>query len=218
MLLSSLKSVMFLCMLNFFLRPKPFSRKKFLLQKLLGKTEPSFFLEMIQKYGADALRMGLLVGAAVGSDIRFDESKVKGYKNFANKLWNITRYVHTETEGVDESVALTESDATIRAELDALIADATRDIDEHRIYMAADKLYHYAWDRLAAKLLEESKAIFQGEDQGAKASRKALLRSLLRDVIATLHPFMPFVTEEIWKSIRPSAGLLMTAKWPGKTV
>ena len=175
-------------------------------------------LDIAERFGADAARMALIVGNTPGTDTRISEDKIKGYKNFANKLWNITRYVLTETEGVDESVALTESDATIRAELDALIADATRDIDEHRIYMAADKLYHYAWDRLAAELLEESKAIFQGEDQGAKASRKALLRSLLRDVIATLHPFMPFVTEEIWKSIRPSAGLLMTAKWPGKTV
>ncbi|HEY0948187.1 MAG TPA: valine--tRNA ligase [Candidatus Paceibacterota bacterium] len=175
-------------------------------------------LDIASRFGADAARMALIVGNTPGTDTRISEDKIKGYKNFANKLWNITRYVLTETEGVDENAALTEPDAAIRAELDALIADATKDIDEYRIYMAADKLYHYAWDRLASELLEESKTIFQSEDEAAKVSRKALLISLLRDVITTLHPFMPFVTEEIWKSIRPADGLLMTAKWPGKTV
>lgn len=175
-------------------------------------------LDLTDKYGTDALRMGLVVGNTPGTDLALREDKIKGYKNFANKLWNITRYVLTETDGADETAALTEADLAIRAELDALIADATKDIDEYRIYMAADKLYHYAWDRLASELLEESKTILQGEDEAAKASRKVLLRSLLRDVITTLHPFMPFVTEEIWKSIRPAEGLLMTATWPSKSV
>jgi valyl-tRNA synthetase len=175
-------------------------------------------LDIAERFGADAARMALIVGNTPGTDTRISEDKIKGYKNFANKLWNITRYVLTETEGADEDAALTEADSAVRTELDALIADATKDIDEYRIYMAADKLYHYAWDRLASELLEESKTIFQGEDEAAKASRKVLLLSLLRDVITTLHPFMPFVTEEIWKSIRPAEGLLMTATWPSKSV
>ena len=175
-------------------------------------------LEIADKFGADAARMALIVGNTPGTDTRISEDKIKGYKNFANKLWNITRYVLTETEGADLSHALTDSDKTIRAELDALITDVTTDINEHRIYLAAEKIYHFAWHRLADELIEESKAIFAGEDETAKASRKALLHSLLGDLLKILHPFMPFVTEEIWKSVRSGSTLLMVEKWPSSTV
>ncbi len=171
-------------------------------------------IEMIERFGADALRMGLLVGTSIGNDIRFDENKVKGYKNFANKLWNITRYVLTETEGADRTVQLTEDDAQIRAELDAILADVTEDLEAYRVYMAAEKLYHYAWDRFASELIEESKRIFSENNAVAVASRKALLISLLSDLLKALHPLMPFVTEEIWNSLAPNEGLLMVQKWP----
>jgi len=173
-------------------------------------------LDVAGKYGADAARMALIVGNTPGTDMRISEDKIKGYKNFANKLWNITRYILTETEGADRGDALTEGDAFVRAELDALAVDVTADIDGHRIYLAAEKLYHYAWHRLADELIEDSKKVFQGEDEAAKASRKALLRSLLEDVLKLLHPFMPFVTEEIWSSVAPGRDLLMVAAWPAK--
>ncbi|MDP3402761.1 MAG: class I tRNA ligase family protein, partial [bacterium] len=175
-------------------------------------------LEIADKFGADAARMALIVGNTPGTDTRISEDKIKGYKNFANKLWNITRYVLTETEGADLHSALTDSDQAIRAELDALIADITTDIDEHRIYLAAEKIYHFAWHRLADELIEESKAIFTDNDDAAKASRKALLHSLLSDLLKILHPFMPFVTEEIWKSVRTTDSLLMVEKWPSSAV
>ncbi len=172
-------------------------------------------LEMIDKYGTDALRMGLLVGTAIGNDIRFDEDKVKGYKHFANKLWNITRFVLENTEGADPHATLTDADQALRAELDALAKDVTTDLDAYRIYLAAEKLYHYAWDRLAAEILEESKSIFQGADAAAIASRHALLLSLLSDTVKLLHPFMPFVTEEIYQSLpTKSTDLLMVEAWP----
>lgn len=171
-------------------------------------------LDMIEKYGADALRMGLLVGAAIGSDIKFDEQRVKGYKNFANKLWNITRFILEQTEGANMQASLTEADQSIRTELDAALADLTKDMDEYRMYMAAEKIYHYTWHRLADEILEDSKKIFAGEDEEARASRKALLRSLLADILKTLHPFMPFVTEEIWQSLPDSQGMLMVSPWP----
>jgi len=171
-------------------------------------------LEMIEKYGADALRMGLLVGTAIGNDIKFDESKVKGYKHFANKLWNIARFVLEQTEDADLSVPLTDADQALRNELDTIIADVTRDMEEHRLYLASEKLYHYAWHELADKILEESKPILLGEDAVAVASRKALLVSLFTDTITLLHPFMPFVTEEIWQSLPQSNGLLMVTPWP----
>lgn len=174
-------------------------------------------LEIADKFGADAARMALIVGNTPGTDTRISEDKIKGYKNFANKLWNITRYVLTETEDAKDA-PLTETDATIREELTALAKDVTRDINEHRIYMAAEKLYHFAWHRLADELIEESKTIFAGEDEVAKASRKVLLRSLLTDILKLLHPFMPFVTEEIWKSVRTKDTLLMVEKWPASAV
>jgi len=175
-------------------------------------------LEIADKFGADAARMALIVGNTPGTDTRISEDKIKGYKNFANKLWNITRYVLTETEGADLSHVLTDSDQAIRTELDALIKDITTDIDEHRIYLAAEKIYHFVWHRLADELIEESKEIFTGEDETTKASRKALLHSLLSDLLKILHPFMPFVTEEIWKSIGSGDTLLMVEKWPSSAV
>lgn len=171
-------------------------------------------LDVAAKYGADAARMALVVGNTPGTDTRISEDKIKGYKNFANKLWNITRYVLTEASDATVSDEFNEADTTIRAEFDELATDITRDIDEHRIYMAAEKLYHYAWHRLADELIEESKAIFAGDDAAAQASRRALLRSILADLVTLLHPFMPFVTEEIWTSIAPDRGLLMTTSWP----
>lgn len=170
-------------------------------------------LDIAAKYGADAARMALIVGNTPGTDTRISEDKIKGYKNFANKLWNITRYILTESEGYAEA-PLIEGDLAVRAEFDALAADVTKDIEEYRIYMAAEKLYHYAWHRLADELIEESKAIFAAGDDAAKASRKTLLRSLLTDLLKLLHPFMPFVTEEIWKSVWTKDTLLMVSSWP----
>lgn len=171
-------------------------------------------LEMIEKFGADALRMGLLVGTALGNDTKFDESKVKGYKHFANKLWNITRFVLEQTEGADTAAPLTEDDQELRHELSTLAKDVTRDMHEHRLYLASEKLYHYAWHELADKILEDSKAILLSEDAAAIASRKALLLSLLRDTVILLHPFMPFVTEEIWASLPNTKNLLIIEPWP----
>lgn len=174
-------------------------------------------LDMIEKYGADALRMGLLVGTAIGNDIRFDEQKVKGYKHFANKLWNISRFVLENSEGANLAASLNETDARVRSEFDAAIADITNDMEEYRLYLASEKIYHYVWDRFAAEILEESKPILQGVDEAAKASRQALLLSLLTDSVKLLHPFMPFVTEEIWGSIPGTEDLLMVAPWPRYT-
>lgn len=175
-------------------------------------------LEIAGKYGADAARMALIVGNTPGTDTRISEEKIKGYKNFANKLWNITRYVLTETEGVDLATTLTNTDLLLKEELALLAKDVTLDISEHRIYLAAEKIYHYAWHRLADELIEESKAIFAGSDEEARASRRVLLHALLTDILKLLHPFMPFVTEEIWKSVRTGGTLLMVEKWPAAAV
>ncbi|MCR4275980.1 MAG: valine--tRNA ligase [Candidatus Parcubacteria bacterium] len=172
-------------------------------------------LDMIDKYGADALRMGLLVGSAIGSDISFDESKVKGYKHFANKLWNIARFILDNTQEVDISAPLSTADTEILSAHEVLTKDVTIDIEEFRIYMAAEKIYHYVWHEFADKILEESKPILSGADQGARASRAQLLVTLLDRTLHLLHPFMPFITEEIYQSMpAKEAAFLMVARWP----
>ncbi len=172
-------------------------------------------IEMIDRYGADALRMSLLVGAAAGNDIKFDESRVKGYKLFSNKLWNVARFILEGAEGAAPTT-LNEADKKLRDECDALVADVTLDLTQYRVYMAAEKLYHYVWDRLAAEILEESKPILKGADEAAKSSRQTLLLSLLSDSLKLLHPFMPFVTEEVWSSMPGTKDLLMVERWPSK--
>ena len=186
-------------------------------------------IDMIDTYGADALRMGLLVGSTIGHDIRFDEQKVKGYKHFANKLWNITRFTldnagasaseakiggKTWPSGPERSL-FSDYECEILDQLDALTKDVTDDMENYRVYLAAEKLYHYVWHELADKILEESKSILNGSDETARQSRNHLLLLLLDRSLRLLHPFMPFVTEEIWQSLpTKNAPFLMVAKWP----
>lgn len=170
-------------------------------------------LEVAATYGADAARMALIVGNTPGTDLRISEDKIKGYKHFANKLWNITRFILERTEP-QTNVVLSDADGALLLELDAIIKDVTEDLENHRAYLAAEKLYHYAWHRLADVILEESKPILQGEDVAAKNSRAHTLRTLLVTLLPLLHPFMPFVTEEIWQGIPETNGLLMSASWP----
>lgn len=177
-------------------------------------------VEVAQKFGADAVRMALIVGNTPGTDTRMSEDKIKGYKLFANKLWNVSRFVFENTQGADMSAPLTETDAPLIAELDAVIADVASDVEAYRIYLGAEKMYHYVWDRFAAEILEESKAIIGSHDTPstaspeAIASRKALLLILLSRSLKALHPFMPFVTEEIWTYHPERKDFLMIANWP----
>ncbi len=172
-------------------------------------------LDIAAKFGADAARMALVVGNTPGTDTRISEDKVKGYKHFANKLWNITRFILENTQNADASAPLTEADGALKTAFDAIARDVTTDIEEYRVYLAAEKLYHYAWHELADKILEESKPIFQGSDEAAKASRARFLTETLDALLKLLHPFMPFVTEEIYQSLpQKDAEFLMVARWP----
>ncbi|MDE1966410.1 MAG: valine--tRNA ligase [Patescibacteria group bacterium] len=172
-------------------------------------------LTLTEKYGTDALRMALVVGNTPGTDLALREDKVKGYKHFANKLWNIARFILENAAGASADAPLTDADREKLAEFVALAKDVTADLDEYRIYLAAEKLYHYVWHELADKILEESKPLLAGGDDAAKASRKALLLMLLDRSLRMLHPFMPFVTEEIWQSMpTKDADFLMVARWP----
>jgi valyl-tRNA synthetase len=169
---------------------------------------------IIDKYGADAARMSITVGNTPGTGMRLSEDRIKGYKHFANKLWNITRFILENTEGTDLNAELQEQDMALAQQMKDLAADVTKDMEAYRLYMASDKLYQYAWKELADRIIEESKPILNGEDAAAKNSRAAQLVALLRDTLVLLHPFMPFVTEEIWQSLPEHEGMLIVAPWP----
>jgi valyl-tRNA synthetase len=167
-------------------------------------------LDMIDKYGADALRLSLILGAAPGNDIKLAEDRIKGYKNFANKIWNITRFV---LENTTEPGALNDADTKLVEEFRTVGKEVTANLEEYRLDLAAEKLYHYLWDRFAAEIIEESKPILKSGGQEA-ASRSAALTTILHDSLKLLHPFMPYLTEEIWSSLPDKKDLLMVEKWP----
>ncbi|MBP7006770.1 MAG: class I tRNA ligase family protein, partial [Candidatus Pacebacteria bacterium] len=187
-----------------------------------------------EKFGADAGRMALIVGTAPGTDSRISEDKIKGYKHFANKLWNISRFILTNTneEGID-TWKLNPADKKILDELDEKINEITKEMDEYKFYIAGEKIYHYIWHEFADKILEDSKPLIQkivpqdlddtkriltdhmNPYPDTRGSRQKLLKEMLRKILIILHPFMPFVTEEIW-SILPQKekNLLLVEQWP----
>lgn len=173
-------------------------------------------LEVTEKFGTDALRMGLVVGNTPGTDLNLDPQKVGAYQKFANKLWNVARFILSETEGTDIGNAITaEADEPIHERLSEVTAEVTGHLNNYRYHLASETLYHYVWHEIADKIIEESKHILKGEDTGAKLSRQKTLLALLSSSLKMLHPFMPFVTEEIWSHLpTKDAEMLMVAEWP----
>jgi valyl-tRNA synthetase len=171
-------------------------------------------LTMIEKYGADATRLSLVVGAQPGNDLKLSEDRVRGYKHFANKLWNITRFV-LENPITDPQVRLVGEDEALVQEARDLAALVSKNIDEFRLDLAADAVYHFVWDRFASEIIEGSKAVLKGDNAEAKESKQRMLHEILMISLKLLHPFMPFVTEAIWQELpRKESDLLMVAKWP----
>ncbi len=177
-------------------------------------------LSLTEKFGTDALRFGLVVGNTPGTSLSLSEDKIRGYKNFANKLWNIARFIleNTQEETLETGFsAYTEGDAKLREERHALLLDVTKDMESYRFYLATEKLYHYAWHTLADKIVEESKVILEKGTVVEKKSRAQLLLHTLDKMLKSLHPFIPFVTEEIWqlwKQPQTADGMLMVQAWP----
>jgi valyl-tRNA synthetase len=176
--------------------------------------------EIQDRFGTDALRMGLMVNNTPGSDMNLDPDKVNAYKKFANKIWNITRFSLDNLEGLDMDATLTESDATnLENELSKAVADITDQMNKDRFDLAAEKLYAFVWDYFASTLIEESKELLASDNVTVRASRQRLLAEYLVTSLKMLHPFMPFVTEAIWQEL-PSKlkdqDILMVAKWPTK--
>jgi valyl-tRNA synthetase len=178
-------------------------------------------LDMIDKFGADATRLSLIVGAAPGNDMPLSEDKVRAYKKFANKLWNISRFVLTNIADADwdKEPTLSKRDEEIVATLKATVAEVSADIERFSLYLAAEKSYHYVWHELADKVLEESKPILAGTDEEARYARQYVLRECLRTSLKLLHPFMPYVTEAVWQEMPETlrdADMLLVATWPTK--
>jgi valyl-tRNA synthetase len=195
-------------------------------------------LVMIAKYGADAVRMSLIVGVGPGNDSKIDEQKIKAYKLFSNKLWNIARFIFENTQGEVESLKskveskekrdsrlgtfdleLESSDKKHLEVLNDLLEEITKEMDEYKFYIVAEKLYHYAWHELADNILEESKKIFKEGTDKEKKSRRQFLLHTLDKLLRVLHPFMPYITEEIWNDMSTQdngkgKSLLIVEEWP----
>lgn len=163
-------------------------------KSLGGNLDP---VEIASQYGTDALRMALIVGVGPGSDSKLSNDKLRAYKNFSNKVWNIARYVLSQEN-------LGELKKDLVHELDDLAREITIDMDNFRFYLAAEKIYHYIWHRFADVIIEESKG---------KSNYGATLHYILENSLKLLHPFMPFLTEEIWQELHPGS-LLMIEAWP----
>jgi valyl-tRNA synthetase len=170
-------------------------------------------LDISKKFGTDASRMALVVGTAPGTDMKISEDKIKGYKNFANKIWNITRFILQNADSPDMQAKLTEDDKKMLEDLNDLVKDITIDMENMRLHLASEKIYAYVWHNLADKILEDSKEILDKPE--LKESRKRVLNEILYIVLKILHPFMPFITEEIWGLIEnKKEKLLIIEEWP----
>ena len=177
-------------------------------------------IDMSDKFGTDALRMALVVGNTPGGSVPLSESKINGYKHFANKIWNIARFVLTNTGSLDleSQPELLEKDRNYIKELNAVCADITKNLQDLRFDLAADTIYHYVWHTFADVIIEDSKKYLSEGSTQEKESTRRMLYDIFCTSIKLLHPFMPFVTETIWqelpKSNQKDTDLLMIAKWP----
>jgi valyl-tRNA synthetase len=171
--------------------------------------------DMIQKYGADALRMGMIVANGVGNDLRLSEDKIKAYRLFANKIWNANRFVIEKTEDYDSknnsNTALINDDKITLKELEEKIKEIQTDTDNFRLNLASEKLYDYFWHQFCDVHIEKLKErIVNIKNEEDKKSAQKLLLTMNKKLLIALHPFMPFITEEIWSMIKDeSENMLM---------
>lgn len=172
-------------------------------------------LTLIESYGSDAVRMALIVGVGPGNDNNFSEDKTRAYKKFSNKIWNIARFVLEQREDAPkERPPLTDRDAERVEELSVLSKEITDDMEAFRLHLAAEKLYHYIWHTFADVIIEERKDALSGSDASAKTSAAWTLMHILETSLSLLHPFMPFVTEEVWSHLPGKNRMLMVSSWP----
>ncbi len=177
-------------------------------------------LEMIDKYGCDALRMNMITSNSPGNDMRFYVERCEAMRNFANKLWNASRYVLMNL-GEDFKPQLpTEleiADKWALSKLNTLIAEVTDNMERYELGIAVQKIYDFIWDTYCDWYIELTKARLYSEDASRKNTALQVLVYVLDQVLRLLHPFMPFITEEIWQSLPQRESALIVAKWPEAT-
>ena len=176
-------------------------------------------LDVIDQYGADALRFYIVSGNSAGADIRFSDEKCEAMRNFANKLWNASRFVlmnlHTENWAFPEELDL--ADKWILNRLENLIPEITENMERFEQGIAAEKLYDFIWSDFCDWYIELCKSRLQGKDETQKQVAEQILCYVLTNALKLLHPFMPFITEEIWQALPhedSEAGVLMREAWP----
>ena len=175
-------------------------------------------LEMAEKYGADALRFNLITGNSPGNDMRFYVEKCEAMRNFANKIWNASRYVlmnlTVEETGLPDAADLEIEDKWVLSKLNTLIKEVTENMDAYELGVASAKVYDFIWDTYCDWYIELTKARLYSEDEKSKLAAQKVLVYVLDQFLRLLHPFMPFITEEIWQAIPHEGSFLMLADWP----
>ena len=177
-------------------------------------------LEIIDQYGADALRMTLVTGNAPGNDMRFYNERVEASRNFANKVWNASRFILMNMEGKEiqkpDQESLMPADCWIMSKCNKLIHDVTENMDKFELGIALQKVYDFIWDEFCDWYIEFVKQRMYDAKENPKSAGAALwvLREVLKNALKLLHPFMPFVTEEIYSKLIPEEESLMMSKWP----
>ena len=175
-------------------------------------------LEVIDKYGADALRFSLATGNSPGNDMRYIEERVEASRNFANKIWNAARFIlmNLKTDGVlpinPADFAL--EDKWILSKYNTLVSEVTENLEKYELGMAVQKLYDFIWDVFCDWYIEICKSRLNGEDEKAADTARSVLVYVFNGTLALLHPFMPFITEEIWQSLPHKGEALMVSRWP----
>ena len=174
-------------------------------------------LLVIDEYGADALRFTLATGNSPGNDMRFSDDRVKASRNFANKLWNAARFVlmylgdDYDYQGLPKNLLL--EDKWIVSKVNSLAKEVTENLDKFELGIAVQKLYDFIWDVFCDWYIEIAKIRLQGEDESAKNDAKSVLVFVLTYILKLLHPFMPFITEEIYQAIPHDTESIMISKW-----
>jgi valyl-tRNA synthetase len=193
------------------------------MSKSLGNSPDP--LDLIAKFGADALRFGVMRAAPLGQDILFDEQNVELGRNFCNKLWNACRFRQMqggEVQGEIEPTLLSSDDKWILLKLDAAIREVTIALNEYKFSDATAKLYHFFWSEYCDWYVEATKAVFFGTDEKRKANTLAVIDFVLSHTVRMFHPFLPFITEELWHGMGYSTDMpenqggktIMFAPWP----
>lgn len=176
-------------------------------------------LQIIDQFGCDALRMNMITGNSPGNDMRFYVERCEAMRNFANKLWNASRYVLMNvpehmTTGLPAKEQLEIADKWVLSKLNTLISEVTENLERYELGIAVQKIYDFLWDTYCDWYIELTKARLYGENAESKETAIRVLVYVLDQTLRLLHPFMPFITEEIWQSIPHEGEALIVAAWP----